>query len=359
MKQLSREKKGTFLRASVSNVCNFSCQYCPTDLGMENHTPKCINAPLLRADEYVNNMKLLAQHGFETISFTGGEPLLAKDIDKIIMGCRPLFKIMELTTNGSRLLANMELIKEYIDVLKISIDAVDSDLRVKITNNPEAAQTLDVIEECCKGGIKTIGLNFVYMKQNADELPKLVNFVKRLKEKYKINIYISVLDLYYSKERREFWKEQFVNLELLRNDMRKRGLTVNHRLRVGCDSYNCEWNGVIVNMKDSISCTHRNTMCEKCSEYCQEGIYSLKHSASGWISTCPSNNPELGSLLSGENVHEIIDKYIDIINTSTRSTCTGEEFIIRNDLQEVIGNESDTAFTEGKSNKVSRTNESD
>ncbi|ROR31658.1 molybdenum cofactor biosynthesis enzyme MoaA [Mobilisporobacter senegalensis] len=353
MKQLSREKKGTFLRASVSDLCDFACQYCATDLGMENHTPKCINAPLLSGDEYVNNMRLLATHGFETISFTGGEPLLAKDIDKIIMGCRPLFKTMEITTNGSRLLANMELIKGYIDVLKISIDAVDNDLRVKITKNSQAAKTLDVIEECCKAGIKTIGFNFVYMKQNVDELPKLVDFAKHLKEMYKTNIYISVLDLYFSAGKREFWKEEFVNLELLRNDMKEKGITVNHRLRVGCDSYNCVWNGVVVNMKDSISCTHRNAMCEKCNEYCQEGIYSLKHSASGWISTCPSNKPELGSLIAGPNVHDIIDKYIDIINDITRVDHTGEEFFLRNGLQEVLDNESNTTFTEGRSNKVS------
>ena len=353
MRQLSREKKGTFLRASVSDVCNFSCQYCATDLGMENHTPKCLEVPLLRADEYVNNMELLARHGFETISFTGGEPFLAKDFDKIIMGCRPLFKTMEITTNGSRLLANIELVKECIDVLKISIDACDCNLGVRIAKNPEAAQTLSVIEECCKAGIKTIGFNFVYMKQNADELEKLVDFAKRLKDVYHTNIYISVLDLYYSKDKREVWKDQFVNLELLRNDMKRRGITVNHRLRVGCDSYNCIWKGVVVNMKDSVSSTHRNTMCEKCSEYCQEGIYSLKHSASGWISACPSNNPALGSLINSENVHQIIDKYIDIINEITRVDYTGEEFFIRNDLQGVIGNESETTFTEGRSEKES------
>ncbi len=358
MKQLSREKKGTYLRASVIDVCDFSCQYCATDIGMENHTPKCLNAPILKAEEFVDNMRLLAEHGFQTISFTGGEPFLAKDIDKIIKGCRPLFKTIEITTNGSRLLSNLELVKAYIDVLKISIDAVDSDLRVKTANNMEAAKTLAVIEECCKVGIKTIGLNFVYMRQNADELPKLVDFVKRLKDVYKTNIYISVLDLYYSKGKREFWKEQFVNLELLRKDIKRRGITVNQRHRVGCDSYNCVWNGVVVNMKDSISCTHRHAICEKCSEYCQEGIYSLKHSASGWISTCPSNNLELGSLLAGENVHEIIDKYIDIINDITRGDYAAGEFFIRNDLQEVISNESDTTFTEGRSNNVSCTYES-
>ncbi len=353
MKHLSKEKKGTFLRASISDVCNFSCQYCATDLGMENHTPKCITAPLLSTEDYVNNMKALAKHGFETISFTGGEPFLSKEIGKIFVGCRPLFKTMEITTNGTRLLENIELVKKYIDVLKISIDAVDSDLRVAITKSTHSVNTLDVIEECCKAGIKTIGFNFVYMKQNAEELSKLVEFANRLKDEYKTDIYISVLDLYYSQGTREFWKEQFVNLEHLRQDLIRRGITVNHRIRVGCDSYNCVWNGVVVNMKDSISCTHRSSMCGQCNEYCQEGIYSLKHSASGWISTCPSNNPELGALLLGDSDHDTIDKYIDILNDISRVDYTGKEFFIRNNLQEVLGDDGDEAFAEERSVKVS------
>lgn len=84
-----------------------------------------------------------------------------------------------------------------------------------------------MIEECCKAGISTVGLNFVYMKQNSKELPKLVDFASKLKEKYKTNIYISVLDLYYSKGNREFWKGQFVNLKELREDIRKRSNKIN------------------------------------------------------------------------------------------------------------------------------------
>ena len=69
---------------------------------------------------------------------------------------------------------------------------------------------------CCRAGIAQIGLNFVYMKQNAEELPKLITFVKRLNRKYNRNIYISVLDLYYFKENDAFWREQFSNLKKLR-----------------------------------------------------------------------------------------------------------------------------------------------
>lgn len=48
-------------------------------MGMENHTPTCLQAPLLNTEKYIRNMKWLAQHGFRIIFFTGGEPLLNPD----------------------------------------------------------------------------------------------------------------------------------------------------------------------------------------------------------------------------------------------------------------------------------------
>lgn len=182
MVSLSPEKQGTFIRASISNVCNFSCQYCATDLGMENHTPKCLQAPLLTGEEYIRNMKLLAQHGFKIISFTGGEPLLNPESPQIVEGCRPLFETIEITTNGTKLLENIEVVKEYIDVLKISIDACDEELASRIAGNAKGKYTKSVIEACCKEGIKTIGLNFVYMRQNERELSGLADFAHDMKE---------------------------------------------------------------------------------------------------------------------------------------------------------------------------------
>lgn len=337
MVSLSPEKQGTFIRASISNVCNFSCQYCATDLGMENHTPKCLQAPLLTGEEYIRNMKLLAQHGFKIISFTGGEPLLNPEFPQIVKGCRPLFETIEITTNGTKLLENIEVVKEYIDVLKISIDACDEELASRIAGNAKGKYTKSVIEACCKEGIKTIGLNFVYMRQNERELSGLADFAHDMKEKYGTNIYISILDLYYSRGNSDFWKEQFVDLSVVRERLQKEGRQLNRRLRVGCDSYNFLWNGIVVNMKDSMSCTHRARICNQCSEYCQEGIYSLKHSASGWISVCPSNNPSLGVLLdkgmTAEGAHRKIDKYIEILNEIHRVDNTGEVFINKNGLQ--------------------------
>ena len=331
MKTLSPEKKHVFLRASLCDKCNFKCQYCATDLGMENHTPICMKAPLLSAGQYVANLRLLAEHGFHIISFTGGEPLLNPDFPYIAKECRKLFDTIEITTNATMLREYIEVVKKYIDVLKISVDAVDKNLAVAISGNPKAADTLSVIEDCCKAGIKTIGLNFVYMKQNKAELPKLVQVAKRMKQQYGTEIYISVLDLYYSRGNHDFWKEQFINLVQLREELTKEGRQISRRERIGCDSYYFIWDGIRVNMKDSLSRTHRAEMCETCEEYCQEGIYSLKHSASGWLSACPSNNPQLGKLLSGytddEQAHDIIDYFVELLNQIKQADDTGQHFL--------------------------------
>lgn len=336
MNILTPEKQTTLLRASISDICNFSCQYCATDLGMENHTPSCIHAPLLTPEQYIHNLSLLAQHGFNAISFTGGEPLLNPDFPQIVQGCRNFFDTIEITTNGTKLLENIDIIKKYVDVLKISIDALDRELAVKIAGNKLAANTPDIIDACCKAGVQTIGLNFVYMKQNAAQLPKIIDFASALKKQYNTTVYISILDLYYSAGNREFWKNQFADLSQLRTQLQTAGKKINRRLRIGCDSYNYVWNDVLVNMKDSISCTHRADICNECSEYCQEGIYSLKHSASGWISVCPSNNPKFGSLLGADlndsEAHSMIDPYIHTLNNIGRIESTGQIFIDKNKL---------------------------
>lgn len=336
MKILAPNRQGVFLRASISSVCNFNCRYCAADLGMENHTPRGISADLLTSERYLRNLGLIARHGFKNISFTGGEPLLNPEFDRIAQGCREIFEVTEITTNGSRISEHLIALTKYIDVLKISVDALDRDLAVKIAGNKAAAGTLDAVEECCKAGIKNIGLNFVYMRRNSAELPKLIDLAASLKKKYSAEIYISVLDLYYSPGNREFWRDQFVDLSEVRERLSEEGFRLSRRERTGCDSYYFTQNGVRVNMKDSFSRTHRAAFCDNCETYCQEGIYSLKHSASGWIGVCPTNDPRLGALLPPgipeEEAHKIIDPFIDILNGLRIADNSGKIFAERNGL---------------------------
>lgn len=337
MEQLSNELKSIYLRAAVTDVCNFSCRYCATDLGMENHTPVELDIPVMAVDAYLENLRRITIHGFENISLTGGEPLLANNVPELLRGCRAMFKTVELTTNGTMIPRYMDDILENVDVLKISIDAMDPETRMTLAGSMAARKTTEIIELCCQSNIKTIGLNFVCMRDNQNQLKKLVQFARQLKERYGTEVYVSVLDLYYSNGNSSFWKDQFVNLEKLRADLRTRGFHLTQRFRIGCDSYSFDWDGVRVTMKDSISCTHRMEVCKTCQEYCQEGIYSLKHSASGWISVCPSNSPKLGAYLDPsmdeETAHILIGEYVRRLNGILRTNATGAEFAMRRGVE--------------------------
>lgn len=320
---LMPEKKDVAVRASISAVCNFSCLYCAKDLGMENHTPIDIDAPILTVAQYIENMRIISEHGVSIISFTGGEPLLNPDFPEILKGCRPLFDRIEITTNGTNLIQNLPIIEQYVDVLKISCDAYSENVRCYISQNvSEAKNTLRLIEACCQYNIKKIGINFVMMQQNKAELWELIRYISQLNQIYKKNIYISLLDLYYSEGNRNFWEREFFSFKDFRAYLNSIDIEVHPLQRTGCEFHSFVYDGVTVNMKDSYSSTHRGRQCVGCKIYCQEGIYSLKHSLSGWVSVCPTNDCNRGVLLRSIEQREQLNALIDQINGASRQKNT-------------------------------------
>jgi molybdenum cofactor biosynthesis enzyme MoaA len=324
---LMPNKKDVAVRASISAACNFDCLYCVKDLGMENHTPIGINAPTLTVEQYVENMRIINEHGVTVISFTGGEPLLNSELSAILKGCRPLFSRIEITTNGTNLIQNLPLIEQYVDVLKISCDAYSESVRCHIAQNEsEAKNTLETIEACCQYDIGRVGINFVMMQQNKVEFWKLTEYISKLNETYKKKIYISLLDLYYSDGNRGLWEKQFVSFKDYRAYLKSIGIEVHPLDRTGCEFHTFIYNGVTVNMKDSYTSTHRGSQCTDCQVYCQEGIYSLKHSLSGWVSVCPTNDYSRGFLLKDTDQREQLNALIDQINGASRRENTYMSF---------------------------------
>lgn len=324
---LTPDKKDVAIRASVSAVCNFNCLYCAKDLGMENHTPIGTNEPFLTPDQYIENMRIISRHGFSVISFTGGEPLLNPDFPEILQGCRSLFQRIELTTNGTNLIKYLPLIEQFVDVLKISCDAYTEYARYEITqNSQETKYTLNIIEACCNYHISKIGINFVMMQRNKAEFWKLVEFVSKLNKTYGANIYISLLDLYYSEGNRRFWENEFLSFKNFKTYLQSMGVKLSPLDRTGCEFHTFEYSGVTVNMKDSYSSTHRGPGCLDCPIYCQEGIYSLKHSLSGWVSVCPTNDYKRGFFLKGKEQNEQLNALVDQINEAARQVNTYQSF---------------------------------
>ena len=69
-----------YLRISVTDRCNFRCQYCMPEDGIE----QCEHSEMLTFDEIERIVRIMANIGFKKIKITGGEPLVRKNICALI-----------------------------------------------------------------------------------------------------------------------------------------------------------------------------------------------------------------------------------------------------------------------------------
>ncbi len=93
------------LRISVTDRCNFRCVYCmPKEVFGADHE-FLPHAEILSFEEIVRVARVFHALGTEKIRLTGGEPLLRKDIDRLVAMLREALPTVDLTltTNGSAL----------------------------------------------------------------------------------------------------------------------------------------------------------------------------------------------------------------------------------------------------------------
>lgn len=314
-----------YLRASLSANCNLDCIYCPTEIGMENQVPNFLKGQKLSVEQYCNNLLKFANKGIKAITFTGGEPTLNNEIVNIVSFARKIFERVEITTNGFMLNQYINQLAPFFDVVKISLDAIDKDVFERITQRKynQLTTTLNSIESCCKLGLK-VAVNVVVLKENINQIEKIINLCSDLNKKYYDNIYVSLLDFYFSPAKRAIWENNFIPLDKLKSKFVSLYGEPTKQERFGCQFYWFNANSVLVRFKDSSSATQRASKCENCTQYCQEGIFSIKHSVEGWITTCLSNDVEFGEYLSAKiNSQEsdnILAKVLnDVKNTKTMS----------------------------------------
>jgi molybdenum cofactor biosynthesis enzyme MoaA len=288
------------VRASVWPRCDLACGYCPVDEGMENRTPAHLATrdQRLSTKAYLVNLASIAAEGVGGVSFTGGEPTLRPDLDRLLAGARPLFDRVELTTNGARLPRFAAAVRGHVDLLKVSLDAVDPDRVARITGRRHGyAQAVAAIEWAVAQGVP-LGINTVLMRSTVDDLDATIRFARDLTRRASAPVYLSLLDFYYTPTRRDLWLEEFLPV----NDVLDRlsgtfGAPVEQD-RFGCRFWWFDADGLQVRVKDSWSATMRAPKCQACPVYCQEGVYGIKHSAEGWLTTCPTDRLDHGLHLS-------------------------------------------------------------
>lgn len=171
------QRKINYLRLSVTDRCDFRCQYCMPE--KMKFLPK---KDILSLEELYKLCSCFISMGIKKIRITGGEPLVRKDIIKLFWRLSPFIenkhlKELTLTTNGSQLSKYAyELYDTGVRRINISMDTLKPDKFKKITRTGDLDNVLKGIKIAKKVGFK-IKINTVALKNiNDDELHDLINW---------------------------------------------------------------------------------------------------------------------------------------------------------------------------------------
>ena len=166
-----------YLRVSVTERCNFRCQYCMPEKPF-SWVPK---ENLLSFEELFLFIKVAIDEGVNKIRITGGEPTLRHDLDKFVKMISSYKEGIDLalTTNGYLLGEGAETLqKAGLKRINISLDTLKPDVAFKITGKDVLAKVIEGIEKSLEVGLK-VKINTVPLRGiNDTELIELFEYAK-------------------------------------------------------------------------------------------------------------------------------------------------------------------------------------
>ncbi len=169
----------TYLRVSVTDRCNLRCNYC---LPPEGITPTA-HEQILTFAEIIRLVRIFSALGVTKVRLTGGEPLVRKDIDKLVAdlsGIRGISTI-GLTTNGVLLENHVLPLKTAgLSQLNVSLDTLRPGKFAEITLRDDYRRVRNGIAAALAAGFVPLKVNVVVMNGvNDDEIPAFVELARR------------------------------------------------------------------------------------------------------------------------------------------------------------------------------------
>src|SRR5215208_4996603 len=135
------------VRISVTDRCNFRCQYCMPAEGL----PWLERAEVLHFEEIERLVALLAAMGVSDVRLTGGEPLVRRDFPQLVGMLAPLVEDLSITTNGYLLERDAEaLVRAGATRFNVSIDSLQRDRFFEMTRCdalPRVLRGLEVLAQ--------------------------------------------------------------------------------------------------------------------------------------------------------------------------------------------------------------------
>jgi len=162
----------TNLRISLTSRCNLRCIYCHAE-GEVNPREQ------MSAADIAELMQVGVKFGIKSVKFTGGEPLLRRDLVDIVRSVPPGVE-SSMTTNGTLLAEKAAALKEAgLARVNVSLDTLRPERYAAITGKDCLADVLAGIDAAVEVGLTPVKLNMVLLEGiNEDELDDFMAFVR-------------------------------------------------------------------------------------------------------------------------------------------------------------------------------------
>jgi GTP 3',8-cyclase len=168
------------VRISVTDRCNFRCQYCMPAEGL----PWLERSALLSYEEIERIVRLLASMGVHDVRLTGGEPLVRKELWRLVEQLSAIEEVhdLSLTTNGYLLTRQVDdLVRAGLRRVNVSLDSLSRDRFFQLTRRDSMAQVLEGLEAAQRHPeLRPIKVNVVALKDfTEDEVLRFAEFARQ------------------------------------------------------------------------------------------------------------------------------------------------------------------------------------
>lgn len=279
----------TYLRISVTDLCNLRCKYCMPESGVKS----LCHSDILSIEEIVEIVKVASKNGIKKIRLTGGEPLVRRGFINL---CKQISKIDEIediaiTTNGVYLkdMAD-ELFENKVRRINFSLDTLIKEKYNDITRRNDFDKTMESLFYAIKKGFK-VKINVVLIGGfNDDEIQDFVN----LANEYELEV--RFIELMQIGETANWSKDKFVSNKIVLEKVPKLEFDgVSGVAKI----YKIKGQKGRIGLISPISCS----FCEDCNR--------IRLTSDGKLKPCLHSKDEINLKgLSGEELEEVFKKGI-------------------------------------------------
>ena len=180
------------LRLSVTDRCNLRCQYCMP----EEEYVWLPREDVLTFEEMAHLVDVFTDLGVDKVRLTGGEPLLRRDLDRLVrlLAANPRLRDLAMTTNGVLLAEQAEALRAAgLHRVTVSLDTLREERFKELTRRDTHARVLAGIEAVGRMDWPGLKLDTVVMRGvNDDELADLIEYAGRVGAEVRFIEYMDV-----------------------------------------------------------------------------------------------------------------------------------------------------------------------